>query len=685
MTRVDTTAPVASLQVLGPLALRTADGSHADLPVGKPFAALLYIALEPGSVRRCDLATLLWGDADEERARHSVRQALSLIRKACGSECLDEAGDQLRLSAAVCVDFDEFVAAVDEGRLEAAWALWGDGLLPSFELPDVSAFNAWCEDTRSKWSRRLASLMLARNSTEVDASTRVPWLERAVRLVPHDEDVHRALVQTLLDLRSATRARAALDTARAALSPDQIEWLGEAIHRLERLEEAACEQSSADGPPALRFVGRGDVFARLCRSWRDVLDGAPRVAMVVGARGIGKTRLLDETATWCVEQGGTLVHVRGVSSQLQLELGVVASIVRALLELPGAAGISAGSQHTLEALLPSTITSGPARRRTPTPIAIADALGDLVHAVAAEIPIVLVVDNGERIDSSSRRILSDLLPRLQPGSMFFGIYARRIEGQDLAQAPVPRQAGTLVVIDLEPLHADDVDALVRHRVQRSQPDPGDGASPSPGQIELIARALHRTTGGVPRLIERVLADLEQQAGWPRLDPSGRMKATWSTDRLVQWICRAADHPRTVAQLSPQALAVARRIAAQAEPQRPSQVRRLMRITSQEFAAAVRELDRLGLVLWRADRTLSMASESGRDAIQRSLRPTWSVGIRADTKAPAGSRHARRLRTVALIAVVAAALVLVWSGRINVRVQRIEAEPQSVGSGETLPP
>ena len=57
-----------------------------DFPIRKPMALLSYLVLEGGEVRRDELAQLLWPGSAPDRARHSVRQAIWLIRRKLGED-----------------------------------------------------------------------------------------------------------------------------------------------------------------------------------------------------------------------------------------------------------------------------------------------------------------------------------------------------------------------------------------------------------------------------------------------------------------------------------------------------------------------------------------------------------------------------------------------------------------------
>src|SRR5262252_2128440 len=72
-----------NLELLGGFRLQTNAGEPVPLTTRKAQALLAYLALNAGQAHaRPKLATLLWGDRGEAQARDSLRQALSLVRKA---------------------------------------------------------------------------------------------------------------------------------------------------------------------------------------------------------------------------------------------------------------------------------------------------------------------------------------------------------------------------------------------------------------------------------------------------------------------------------------------------------------------------------------------------------------------------------------------------------------------------
>ena len=90
------------LLTLGRTALLDDDGRPAPIPAGKPLALLIYVTIR-GEAERPELARLLWPKSAGARARQSVRQALSTLRRQLGDDVI--AGkDPVEASAGVSCD-----------------------------------------------------------------------------------------------------------------------------------------------------------------------------------------------------------------------------------------------------------------------------------------------------------------------------------------------------------------------------------------------------------------------------------------------------------------------------------------------------------------------------------------------------------------------------------------------------
>ena len=87
-------ASVIHCHTLGPVEV-TLDGgpAPAELLWRKNLAMLIYLARSPRRTRSRDhLVGLLWGDRSETAARHSLSEALRVIRRHAGETSVDASG-----------------------------------------------------------------------------------------------------------------------------------------------------------------------------------------------------------------------------------------------------------------------------------------------------------------------------------------------------------------------------------------------------------------------------------------------------------------------------------------------------------------------------------------------------------------------------------------------------------------
>ncbi len=125
------------------------NGAEVPIPGEKDRALLAYLAMGAGvDHRRERLAGLLWGDAEDARARDSLKHALSRLRSGFG-----QAADALTATRSTVVfaassrwlDVEELVSCVsveDLQQLERALVLYRGVLLEGMTL-DGSAFGEW--------------------------------------------------------------------------------------------------------------------------------------------------------------------------------------------------------------------------------------------------------------------------------------------------------------------------------------------------------------------------------------------------------------------------------------------------------------------------------------------------------------------------------------------------------------
>ena len=195
------------LRTLGTLDVRDAgDGRALQSVLAQPKRAafLAYLALSgPGRFHRRDtLLGVFWPESTEKHARHSLSQAVYVLRRALGTEAIVTRSEEeiaLSFDGLTC-DAIEFTDRLERGELEAALQLYGGELLPGLHLGDSVEFERWLSAERLRLqvaavtATRALAVACERDGNVVGA---VRWLRRAVELAPFDEALGRELMARL--------------------------------------------------------------------------------------------------------------------------------------------------------------------------------------------------------------------------------------------------------------------------------------------------------------------------------------------------------------------------------------------------------------------------------------------------------------------------------------------------------
>ncbi len=178
------------IRTLGELGVYDGDRSLSGAAQQPRRLAILALLARAGSrgVSRDHVLAMLWPDADEERGRRTLNQALYALRRDLGSEDAISGTRDLRMDPAL-VDSDVrlFGEARAAGRLEAAAELWGGPFLHGFNLPGVPEFERWAEQERAALTHDYAEVLetLAARATERrDHAGAVAWCRRLAALDP---------------------------------------------------------------------------------------------------------------------------------------------------------------------------------------------------------------------------------------------------------------------------------------------------------------------------------------------------------------------------------------------------------------------------------------------------------------------------------------------------------------------
>lgn len=192
------------LKLFGGFQLIDEAGQPVTIPARKAKALLAWLAMHPEQNHPRDrLALLLWEESGDTQARHSLRQALSSLRKALGEQASALISDQENvclLGNRIQVDalrFDALLTQPPTDTLEQAVDLVGGEFLEGFN-PRSETFEEWLMLQRSHYREQTLSAM----SRLLDHYLQSERLEQGVRLAirllgldPLQERAHRILMQ----------------------------------------------------------------------------------------------------------------------------------------------------------------------------------------------------------------------------------------------------------------------------------------------------------------------------------------------------------------------------------------------------------------------------------------------------------------------------------------------------------
>lgn len=497
--------PAATMRVrlFGPLAVAR-DTTELDTTTWRRWVDTLFALLvtAPGRRRsRDEILALLWPDANPRSTAGTLRYLIHLLRHDLGggdpSPVLSERGwIALNPLYEWDVDIERFEAALngshDNARLlEAAALRAGEPLF-------CARYDDWATPLRNRLQREWRDLCLALGRWRRDArdyGEALAWWERALEVNPFDEEVMEALLQTLVTagrIPEALRRYGEYErTLRAELAVAPGATLQSLVERMRGASagDVAGPDSTADMPfapsyPPLstgRLIGRETPLETLLAAWEPEHPQGPRLMLVTGEAGIGKTRLLAEIvrrarhggavvlASGCYEQEGRLpyspIHdalldyVRAQPDRtLVARLGDLRDdITRIVPELRARIG---GADET-------GVAAGGERR-----LRLFSALAQLFERIAGERRLLLVIDDLQWADRATIQLLHYLARQQTPhGLRILGAYrdAELVAGAPLLDlldetGATRAQTEQATRLALHPLDADETRALLEDQL-----------------------------------------------------------------------------------------------------------------------------------------------------------------------------------------------------------------------------
>ena len=508
-------APHLQLASLGAPLLFTAAGEPIRFRTRKHFAVLIRLAVEAGRrLTRDYLIELLWPDAPSGRARHSLAQAVSVLKAKVGREHLLIQKATLALAAGV-VD-------VDLGRLdggEASDVEIRGPFLDGFEIPGAVGFEHWKDEWRAKLMPRVRDCLVR----QMDSGRRVgdfAAVERHAQTLYDLDPLCEDAVRGLMEARAWVGDRANALKIYGRLTAQLAQELGAKpsadltrIATLLREGRPTSAQPTAPGKVAERrerrfeaetLIGREREFAALYDSWAEVRRREPRVVVLKGDPGIGKTTLINAFASACQLEGAVVARAQAYDAERELPFAVLGELVRqlALQRAVGSADPEVLSE--LARIAPEIFDVFPGVPKPVdwaaevTPLRLADALLKAVTAAGDESPVILVVDDVHAADNASAAILH-VVARKVAGTRVLLILAGRSSELRTSDASAALTADTVIgelrTLELEALAPEAAAQLVQRWAAGADPRHGEppaerilrAGSGNPLALELLTR------------------------------------------------------------------------------------------------------------------------------------------------------------------------------------------------------
>lgn len=521
------------IRTLGPAEV-TVDGAPPppELLWRKHLALLIYLARSPRGTRTRDhLLALLWQDKPGSAARHSLNEALRILRRSAGEERIATTVDQVTLQGGVRLDVDELERALADGRAAAAEALVAGEFLEGFAIPGESGFEDWLAAERRLWRTRSVGALVGRAGGLMEAgdhAAAVQVAERAARLDPDSEPATRTLMEALARSgdpgASAAAFRRFAERVREASGTVPTPSLVGLAERIARGAGRSRTVAAPASPPSRRrapLVGRVEAMRALNDVWSTVREPRAAMALLLGDSGLGKTRLLEEIRAQVIIDGGTVAVARLVESDRQRAGAAVLALARGgLADAPGVAGARLPALAAMADRLPDWADRFPAAAGAPAD-PLPEAISEIFDAITQEGPLVVMVDNAQWIDPESAAALelaARNLGRRPLGIMFAATGYPARDELDRLRAGLGRDIPGRAV-RLDPLGAIDIAALAAWAFPSYDKD----------ALDRVSRRLGIETGGYPLfvidLLDAIAAGIDFGETRPWLRPTDTLSQT----------------------------------------------------------------------------------------------------------------------------------------------------------------
>jgi DNA-binding SARP family transcriptional activator len=535
--------------VLGPFVLYR-DGRSIDATCWqRKVQSLFRILVTSSDYRRSreELVDLLWPEAAPDAGGRNLRVVLHMLRRGLGggepSPVVSEAGwialnsahewdVDLTRFAELSIKAPETIAALEE----VAGYYRGEPLVED-------RYDDWALAVRTRIQKiwRNVCLKLARLHREAHApEAAVGWLDRIVQSDPLDEEAIRLLIAALGDLGRRTEAvrrfqqfaQRLQDEMELSPAPETLDVV--AALRTGQATEIVAPPGQDINPRPLpiiprypllavgRLVGREQELGRILWVLPPLHTVAPRLVMISGEPGLGKTRLLAEVAErarradlltlagGCYQHEGRLTYgpirdalsdyveeqseslIRAQLGPLLSDLARIVPEVRLRFAEVRDAAVGEGEDPRLRAFLAVTKT---------------------VERISQDVPLVLLLDDLQWADDPTLQLLHFMVRRLSHNRLLVvGAYGAAQEAAEPVAAAVTadmEHSGWATRVSLGRLSDEDLAAVLEEHIRGR-------CNPS------LTSALYTRSQGNPLIALQMVRLLQQEGRLERSSEGWRL-------------------------------------------------------------------------------------------------------------------------------------------------------------------
>jgi predicted ATPase/DNA-binding SARP family transcriptional activator len=345
--------PVLTIQLFGAPQVAV-DDRPLITDTRKAIALLAYLAVTRQPQTRDALATLLWPELNQSKARGALRRTLSALNAGGPLPWLRVEREQVTLlcddgvfcdvhrfehCVVACPPDDRAPCATCRPLLEEAAGLYHGDFLAGFTLRDSAAFDDWqffqAESYRNTLARVLEALVRCATAAH-DWPAAIAHARRHLALDPLHEPAHRQLMllyawdnQRAAALRQYQECARILDAELGVPPLEETTALYTAVLHHQTPPTAvpapAAEMSRAPEVIAPPLVGREHEWATLQAAYQTASERG-RLVVIEGEAGVGKSALANAFAEAQVRQGAPLLAAVGYPGEATLAYAPLAML-----------------------------------------------------------------------------------------------------------------------------------------------------------------------------------------------------------------------------------------------------------------------------------------------------------------------------------------------------------------------